>query len=148
MNDVRKNGRKLFLSFLLVMLMAVGMTACGTNEPVGDAEDTPSSAVVAETEGSDTSAVESVEYTFRNDGLLQQHYKKHGIEMGFDSAEDYEKAAGEVIQNPEALHKTEAEDGDDVYYVEATNEFVVLSSDGYIRTYFLPDAGIAYFERQ
>ena len=38
--------------------------------------------------------------------------------------------------------------GDDVYYVEDTNEFVVLSRDGYIRTYFNPDRGKAYFDKQ
>lgn len=88
------------------------------------------------------------EITFRNDNLLDQHYEKHGIEMGFASAEEYELAAYKVIINPDALHKIEAEDGDDVYYVEATNEFVVVSQDGYIRTYFNPSAGIDYYNRQ
>ncbi len=68
--------------------------------------------------------------------------------MGFSSAEEYEEAACAVINNPDALHKLEAEDGDDVYYVEATNEFVIVSTDGYIRTYFYPDAGIDYYDRQ
>lgn len=88
------------------------------------------------------------ELTFRNEKLLNQHYEKHGIEMGFLSPEEYEKAAAAVAANPNALHKTEAEDGDDVYYVEATNEFVIVSTDGYIRTYFNPSAGIDYFNRQ
>ena len=68
--------------------------------------------------------------------------------MGFSSREEYEKAASDVINNPKALHKTEAEDGDYVYYVEETNEFVVLSKDGYIRTYFLPSGGKKYYDRQ
>ena len=68
--------------------------------------------------------------------------------MGFASAADYEKAAAAVVNNPAALHKIEKEDGDDVYYVESTNEFVVVSTDGYIRTYFLPDRGIDYFNKQ
>ena len=89
-----------------------------------------------------------VTYTFRNKNLLEQHYNKHGMEMGFKSMEDYEKAASDVINNPKALFKTEAEDGDYVYYVEETNEFVVLSLDGYIRTYFLPSQGKKYFDRQ
>lgn len=92
--------------------------------------------------------VSTVSYRFRNNNLLTQHYEKHGIEMGFKSKEDYEKAASAVINNPNALHKTEKEDGDYVYYVEATNEFVILSTDGYIRTYFLPSAGISYYNRQ
>lgn len=89
-----------------------------------------------------------IQYKFRNTNLLEQHYEKHGIEMGFDSKESYEKAASDVINNPDSLHKTEKEDGDYVYYLEATNEFVVLSVDGYIRTYFLPSSGIKYYERQ
>lgn len=68
--------------------------------------------------------------------------------MGFKSAEEYEKAAAAVPNNPAALHKTEKEDGDDVYYIESTNEFVVVSTDGYIRTYFNPDRGIDYFNKQ
>lgn len=93
-------------------------------------------------------AKQYIEYKFRNNKLLNQHYEKHGIEMGFDSKESYEKAASDVINNPDALHKIEKEDGDFVYYVEATNEFVILSQDGYIRTYFLPSAGKKYYDRQ
>ena len=68
--------------------------------------------------------------------------------MGFSSAKEYEKAAAAVVANSSALHKKEAEDGDDVYYIESTNEFVIVSTDGYIRTYFNPDTGIAYYNRQ
>ncbi len=89
-----------------------------------------------------------VQYVFRSKKLLNQHYEKHGIEMGFSNAKEYEKAASAVINNPNALHKIEKEDGDDVFYVEATNEFAVLSTDGYIRTYFKPDSGKKYFDKQ
>lgn len=91
---------------------------------------------------------EYTEYRFRNSKLLSDHYKKHGVEMGFDSAESYEQAASDVINSPEALHKKEKEDNDEVYYIEETNEFAVLSSDGYLRTYFYPDRGKAYYDRQ
>lgn len=87
-------------------------------------------------------------YTFRNDRLLNQHYEKHGIEMGFATIEEYVAAANAVINHPDALHKQEAEDNDDVYFLEATNEFVVVSTDGYIRTYFIASAGIDYYNRQ
>lgn len=88
------------------------------------------------------------EYKFRNKSLLEQHYQKHGKDMGFKSAEEYEQAAAAVPNNPNVLHKTEKEDGDDVYYVESTNEFVIVSTDGYIRTYFNPDQGIDYYNKQ
>lgn len=87
-------------------------------------------------------------YTFRSQALLEEHYKKHGVEMGFATKEDYVAAANEVIFSPNALHKLEAEDGDDVYYLETTNEFVIVSTDGYIRTYFYPEDGKEYFDRQ
>lgn len=86
--------------------------------------------------------------TFRKKKDLDDHYQKHGIEMGFASPEEYLAAANAVVVNPKALHKKEKEDNDDVYYVEETNEFVVVSTDGYIRTYFNPSAGIDYYNRQ
>lgn len=99
-------------------------------------------------EDTDVQEITVAEIAFRNERLLDQHYEKHGVEMGFASAEEYELAAYKVIINPDALHKIESEDGDDVYYVEETNEFVVVSQDGYIRTYFNPSAGIDYYNRQ
>lgn len=101
---------------------------------------------------SDTEDDNYIGYHFRTEKLLDDHFNKHGMEfsVGFDyeTAEDYEKGASDVINNPDALYKTEAEDGDGIYYLEETNEFVVLSTDGYIRTYFRPGGKKAYFDRQ
>ena len=87
-------------------------------------------------------------YYFRNDEILTQHFQKHGNEFSYDTKEEYQAGASAVINNPKTLHKTESEDGDDVYYVEDTNEFVVLSTDGYIRTYFKPSGGKSYYDRK
>ena len=84
--------------------------------------------------------------TFRNEDRLESHYLKHGIDMGYDSAEDYQAGANAVISNPNVLHKTQAEDGDDVYFLKKTGEFVVVSQQGYIRTYFIADED--YYDRQ
>ncbi len=110
---------------------------------------TPSnSSSIATTPIAVTSTISDESYTFRNEELLESHYQKHGIEMGYSSAEEYEIAASNVVNNPEALHKTEKEDNDDVYYLEETNEFVIVSTDGYIRTYFYPESGIKYYNEQ
>lgn len=85
-------------------------------------------------------------YSFRNNDRLLEHYEKHGIEMGFASAEEYEQAANDVINNPASITKREAEDNDYVYYLEATEEFVIVSTDGYIRTYYY--ASLDYYNRQ
>ena len=93
-----------------------------------------------------------VEYHFRSKKLLDQHFEKHGAEFkddfGYKNASEYEKGASDVINNSSALHKTEKDDGDYVYYIVDTNEFVVLSKDGYIRTYFRPDQGKKYYDKQ
>lgn len=84
--------------------------------------------------------------SFRNHHALEEHFEKHGAEVGCATVDDYLAAANAVIANPDALHKLEAEDGDDVYFLESTGEFVVVSPDGYIRTYFITDRD--YFDRQ
>ena len=88
------------------------------------------------------------DYTFRNSKLLNEHYEKHGKEMGFSSAEEYAAAANLVIHHPDTLHKIEKEDGDTCFYYEEANLFVVLSKDGYIRTFFSPDSGKKYYDKQ
>lgn len=92
--------------------------------------------------------IELTDYGFRNKKLQDSHFEKHGIEMGFETVEDYIEAANKVISNPDALYKREAEDNDHIYFIEETNEFVVLSQDGYIRTYYIANGGIDYFNRQ
>lgn len=87
-------------------------------------------------------------YTFRNEKYLNDHFEKHGSEFDYATIEEYVEGANRVIASEEALHKTEAEDGDHIYYLESSNEIVFLSTDGYIRTYFKPSAGKKYYDRQ
>lgn len=90
----------------------------------------------------------AVTYSFRNDKLLNEHFEKHNEDFNYATVEEYVEGANRVINDENSLHKLEAEDGDDVYYLEATNEFVIVSTDGYIRTYFKPSRGIDYYNRQ
>ena len=140
----------LFMTIAVFIAGLAGLSGCGTASDT-DKQQTFTQNTVQSAESidnTDKASDTNKTYTYRNQKLLNSHYEKHGKDMGFSSAKEYEKAASAVVTNPEALHKTEAEDGDDVYYVESTNEFVIVSTDGYIRTYFNPDAGIAYYNRQ
>lgn len=92
--------------------------------------------------------VANLKYSFRNENALESHYAKHVSEFDYSSKEEYLAGANKVIESTDALHKNEAEDNDDVYYLEDTNEFVIVSTDGYIRTYFKPSDGIDYYNRQ
>ena len=129
---------KKWVVILLVLVIAIAGIFALTGGLSPDEPDDPG----------DPGVTDYVNYTFRNDRLLTEHFEKHGIEMGFKTKEEYQQAASDVINDPESLHKLEKDDGDDVYYKVETNEFVVLSTDGFIRTYFCPDSGQAYFDRQ
>ena len=127
--------------------VSAGVSDAGSESVSAGTSVANSGSEAASESAGDVEPAETV-YVFRNSRLLNEHYEKHGIEMGFASAAEYEAAASAVINNPAALFKTEKEDGDYIYYLEDTNEFVVLSTDGYIRTYFNPSSGKAYFDRQ
>lgn len=136
------------------------ITTAELTEAEQPAETETEEAVTEETPVTETASDEGypvvdasyVVYHFRNKKLLNQHFEKHGAEFDgdfdYETAEDYETGASDVINNDEALFKYEKEDGDGVYYIEATNEFVILSKDGYIRTYFRPNNGKKYFDKQ
>ncbi len=111
-------------------------------------EASPTLTEIEDKEISPTPTGVEILYYFRRDEYLQQHFEKHGDEFDYETAEQYLEGANRVVQDPAALHKLEAEDGDDVYYLEETNEFVIVSKDGYIRTYFKPSRGIDYYNRQ
>ena len=103
-----------------------------------------SSAIAGEAE--EYLPVDETMLTFRNVDLLISHYQKHGAEVGASSPDDYQRKAAAVVSSENVLHKTESEDGDYVYFNPSTGEFVIVSTDGYIRTYYIAD--MDYFERQ
>jgi len=150
----KKNNPSFYYGFMVVIaVFVIGSLLTrfgeGAQEDSDDwtypADEYASYYAIADTSASTERAIYK-EYTFRYDNLLQSHYEKHGIDMGFDSPEEYLAAANAVVNNPNALHKYEKEDGDDIYYIKDTKEFVVVSTDGYIRTYYY--ASYAYYNRQ
>ena len=163
---MKRNGKKLgAFGTILVIIVYIMLAKAGLISPEGAgsagdnnvvANNTPTPIVTeAPTEAPKVTQaptqepeIELTDYGFRNKKLRDSHFEKHGIEMGFETVEDYIEAANKVISNPDALHKLEAEDNDHIYFIEETNEFVVLSQDGYIRTYYIANGGIDYFNRQ
>lgn len=80
----------------------------------------------------------------------EEHWKKHGAEFPeFHSARDYEEGALRFVRHPPAgtLTKTNAR-GDTLYYQPSTNTFAVKDRSGEPRTFFRPDSGRAYWDRQ
>ena len=92
---------------------------------------------------------ETVWYTFRNKARYDEHYEKHGAEFGKITKDEYLQKANDLINSTSdrVLHKY-SDDGDYMYFDQDTGYFLVLSADGYIRTFFIPTAGIKYWNRQ
>ena len=88
-------------------------------------------------------------YTFRNKTRYDEHYEKHGSEFGNITKEQYLQLANDLINDTsdKILHKY-SEDGDYMFFNPDNNYFLVLSEDEYIRTFFIPSAGINYWNRQ
>ncbi|MBR6873662.1 MAG: hypothetical protein IKN17_09190 [Ruminococcus sp.] len=118
--------------------------------PESTVQSEPQSAAQSESSAADSTAKEYKQYSFRSKKLFDSHYQKHGSEFGSITQEEYLKLANDLLNSDSdtILHKTEKEDGDDVYFDTATGYFLVLSTDGYIRTFFIPDKGIEYYNKQ
>lgn len=104
------------------------------------------------TQSSDRSETESENetdgYHFASEQVLEENYEDYGKAMGFKSADEYEIAAVSVINDPSVLHKSNENNGFEVYYNLKTNEFVKVSADGCIMEYFTPESGKLYYDSQ
>ena len=80
----------------------------------------------------------------------EEHWEKHGREFPeFHSAADYEQGALRFVTNPPPGTLTKSrENGDTLYYDPATNTFAVKDRSGEPRTFFRPNSGRAYWDRQ
>ena len=151
MKNLSPNAKKILLSVIVLILTAVftscglGGTDSGNNTSTGNSVNT--TAPVTQTSESVNAQKEHFDgYTFRSSKQLTSHFEKHGAEVGAENENEYVDMANAVINNPSAMYKTEAEDGDHVYFIKSTGEIVFLSTDGFIRTYFIADED--YFNRQ
>ncbi len=78
------------------------------------------------------------------------HWEKHGREFPeLRSAQDYERGAQRFVTTPPqgTLTKHRA-NGDTLFYEPATNTFAVADRRGEPRTFFRPNNGRAYWDRQ
>ncbi|MCR5311213.1 MAG: hypothetical protein K6E32_07370 [Lachnospiraceae bacterium] len=69
-------------------------------------------------------------------------------EFGDITIEEYLYLAQQLVDAPDDRVLTKTRDGDRYFYDPDTNEFAVVSDDGYIRTFFKPSAGQSYYDRQ
>jgi filamentous hemagglutinin len=80
----------------------------------------------------------------------EEHWEKHGSEFPeFHSALEYERGALAFVLSPPpgTLTKTNTR-GDTLLYDSDSNTFAVRDAQGEPRTFFRPDNGRAYWDRQ
>lgn len=87
---------------------------------------------------------------FRSARELAEHYAKHAAEFGGIGKAEYLRRAQALRDRPaggDILERIRA-DGVITRFDRATGDFLAVNPDGVIRTYFRPNGGEAYFERQ
>ena len=109
-----KKNKKSWLYYLIAILALLfgGTSVVGTATDMQTTVMQDATVVVEEQIQAESQVVQEeqyvseINYYFRNEKLLNEHYEKHGKDMGFDSAKSYEAAASEVINNPDSLPTT------------------------------------------
>lgn len=80
---------------------------------------------------------------FRTAQQRLQHFGDHGTDFGAANENDYESLADAFLGTPQpprnTLQSRRPRENDLIRYNPLTNEFGILSFDGFIRTYYRPD---------
>lgn len=89
---------------------------------------------------------------FSSQKLLETHYNKHSVEFGKSiTKEEYVTRANNLLRLSKSrvyddVHTITRSDGSQSIYRSSTNEFLVVTKDGNIRTYFKPTDGREYWK--
>jgi pyocin large subunit-like protein len=128
----------LSVSLFLLALSACRAPAVGT---AVEAEKAPPTA---------TRALRRPDIGFRTRRSLEEHYEKHGPEFGSLSQAEYLRQAQTLRDAPAGGDILEAQrpDGVCMRFERRTGAFLAVNEDFTIRTFFKPNDGERYFQRQ
>jgi len=129
---------------------ALGTGARGASDARADVVARPDAETPAATDGLEAAAPRHPEIGFRGQEQLREHFRKHGREFGVHTAEAYLRLAQSLRDRRRGGDILEFVRNDAVTckFDRATGSFVAYNSDGTLRTFFRPNDGEAYFERQ
>lgn len=89
---------------------------------------------------------------FRSRAQLDEHYAKHGSEFGHISEQEYLRLAQELRDAPASpggpILEARRRDGEFSRFDRRHGYFGAYNPDGTIRTFFIPNDGERYFQRQ
>lgn len=135
---MRLCGGKTILSVLLIALLTAACRQTGSAPPQIQTP-TPKNGATIRTETG-----------FASRQKFSDHYDKHGNEFGSISREEYLRQAQQLRDNQLSADVLEAVRSDGVItrFDKKSGAFLAFNSDLTIRTYFKPNDGEAYFQRQ
>jgi hypothetical protein len=87
---------------------------------------------------------------FRTQHLFEEHFAKHGKDFGNITPEEYLRLAQQLRDTRAGKYVLESRrpNGAGAKFDLRNKAFVAFDSDGTIRTFFIPNDGVRYFERQ
>ena len=91
-----------------------------------------------------------IEVRFETPEKMQKHYDKHIDKYGNISISEYIALANELVNAKDTydIERIVRSDESTAIYRFSTNDFLVITKDGYIRTFFKPDDGEAYWREE
>lgn len=91
-----------------------------------------------------------IEVRFETPEKMQKHYDKHIDKYGNISILEYIALANELVnaKDTDGIEKIVRSDESTAIYRFSTNDFLVITKDGYIRTFFKPDDGEKYWREE
>lgn len=91
-----------------------------------------------------------IEVRFETPEKMQKHYDKHIDKYGNISISEYIALANELVnaKDTDDIERIVRSDESTAIYRFSTNDFLVITKDGYIRTFFKPDDGEAYWREE
>lgn len=97
-----------------------------------------------------TAVQDGVIINFKTPELLEHHFGKHGFEFGDISIKEYLQGASRMHLEPLSDDVQELLRSDDsvAKYKFSTNEFLAVTKEGFIRTYFKPVKGAEYWSEE
>lgn len=141
------------LRFALGAIALGVLTACEPSAP----PDPPKAAAVAAAPAilehppsAPTVSAVRIDAGFRSRQRLADHYAKHGSEFGKVSQDEYLRLAQALRDAPVGADVLEIRRGDGTVsrFDRKSGAFIAFDADGTIRTFFRPNDGEAYFQRQ
>lgn len=97
---------------------------------------------------------EEINYAWAKDfnkKSLAKHYSDHGKDIGLDNQESYRQHAirfANTIDKKNNISFVDSSTNSTYKYNKSTNEFVIITKDGYVVTYFKHKEGYSYYNNQ